>query len=707
MEIKNYFAQDAQGNIMPSANCYLYLPGTTTLATGLVDGSGIPISNPFLASGMGQITFGAPNGVYDLRVALGARDWTIKVQCADIVQAMDVTDSILGSHAENPTTRNNGQPLEPGDETWNSTDKQPYWWSGTAWVALNSSAQSLEESLRSEEGSEISGFVRTEVDRQIENVGQMLSAGAVQIYEFAELAVGYIPAGNSDLWDWKPAILAACAKGPIVTGGGRKYRTSNILIPYTVDLREAWFLPHSSVTGQHLVTMTGADSKVNFGIDADGKGIGGLEAAGDWITGSLVMQNVSGQLQATGGTQGCLKFSGSNCKIDVFARNLKIGTSTNTSIPRVATTDNTNLSAANNTLNIYAYDVQCGWVTTQENVRCETLFIDGVKDNGIYHLQGTATAGTVTVRNCDDEPVVAKQGLHIDNLTIDNCNGFTSLSGEAATVDFSVGNYHVISSDPTKTYRPLAVRAANVNAKARIGLLQGRVNLVKDTTIGGIFQIEAGSMERLDVEDINLEVHYLEGSTKILANMSRLKSFYIGNLTIRFVDDTGTLTFADKVDFRLPTVITGFSYIGKVTLISDSAELRIANVSHPLLQFGPDMELTTSSGPYIAQQNTNFPAPRTFVSAGVPAVGTWLRGDSGVIKAPFSGGVGKYRCIGSGAPGQWRASEWIVGRGLSGSRPTLTSNDVGVMYLDNTLNSNGKPVWWNGGAWVDSSGAVV
>lgn len=147
MEIKNYFAQDAQGNIMPSANCYLYLPGTTTLATGLVDGNGIPISNPFHASGMGQITFGAPNGVYDLRVALGARDWTIKVQCADIVQAMDVMDSILGSHAENPTTRNNGQPLEPGDETWNSTDKQPYWWNGTAWVALNSSAQHLEESL--------------------------------------------------------------------------------------------------------------------------------------------------------------------------------------------------------------------------------------------------------------------------------------------------------------------------------------------------------------------------------------------------------------------------------------------------------------------------------------------------------------------------------------------------------------------------------
>lgn len=147
MEIKNYFAQDAQGNIMPSANCYLYLPGTTTLATGLIDGNGTPISNPFLASSVGQIEFGAPNGVYDLRVALGARDWTIKVQCADIVQAMDVMDSILGSHTENPATRNNGQPLQPGDETWNPTEKQPFWWDGSIWVALNSGAKKLEEKL--------------------------------------------------------------------------------------------------------------------------------------------------------------------------------------------------------------------------------------------------------------------------------------------------------------------------------------------------------------------------------------------------------------------------------------------------------------------------------------------------------------------------------------------------------------------------------
>lgn len=224
MEIKNYFAQDAQGNIMPSANCYLYLPGTTTLATGLVDGNGTPISNPFLASGMGQITFGAPNGVYDLRVALGARDWTIKVQCADIVQAMDVMDSILGSHAENPTTRNNGQPLEPGDETWNSTEKQPYWWSGTAWVALNGSAQQLEEKLSEENdpafGAGMSGFNR-DLQYAPGSSGVALKSSGVSPWEFADLLT-YKPGIDPGGWDWAPVFNFILNKyGELSPGFGR------------------------------------------------------------------------------------------------------------------------------------------------------------------------------------------------------------------------------------------------------------------------------------------------------------------------------------------------------------------------------------------------------------------------------------------------------------------------------------------------------
>jgi hypothetical protein len=48
-----------------------------------------------------------------------------------------------------------------------------------------------------------------------------------------------------------------------------------------------------------------------------------------------------------------------------------------------------------------------------------------------------------------------------------------------------------------------------------------------------------------------------------------------------------------------------------------------------------------------------------------------------------------------------------VGRGTTAQRPTLTSLTQGYLYLDNTLDADGKPIWWNGSAWVDATGAIV
>jgi hypothetical protein len=62
---------------------------------------------------------------------------------------------------------------------------------------------------------------------------------------------------------------------------------------------------------------------------------------------------------------------------------------------------------------------------------------------------------------------------------------------------------------------------------------------------------------------------------------------------------------------------------------------------------------------------------------------------------------------GVGGVGTWRAASWITTKGATAFRPTLTASDVGVGYLDSTLNAAGKPIWWTGTAWVDAVGAVV
>jgi len=48
-----------------------------------------------------------------------------------------------------------------------------------------------------------------------------------------------------------------------------------------------------------------------------------------------------------------------------------------------------------------------------------------------------------------------------------------------------------------------------------------------------------------------------------------------------------------------------------------------------------------------------------------------------------------------------------AGKGTTAQRPTPGANDYGAIYLDTTLDADGKPIWWNGTAWVDATGAVV
>ena len=61
----------------------------------------------------------------------------------------------------------------------------------------------------------------------------------------------------------------------------------------------------------------------------------------------------------------------------------------------------------------------------------------------------------------------------------------------------------------------------------------------------------------------------------------------------------------------------------------------------------------------------------------------------------------------SGTTPTIRPQSWIVGKGATASRPSLSANDVGVTYLDTTLAANGKLITWQGTVWVDSTGASV
>ncbi|ENY76578.1 hypothetical protein C206_16355 [Pseudomonas putida TRO1] len=94
MELKNFFAQDDQGNVLSNATCYLFERGTENLISGLVGVTGQALSNPFSANDDGLIQFSAPNGLYELHVVKGNRRNRIPVQLTD------VSDSIADANAE-------------------------------------------------------------------------------------------------------------------------------------------------------------------------------------------------------------------------------------------------------------------------------------------------------------------------------------------------------------------------------------------------------------------------------------------------------------------------------------------------------------------------------------------------------------------------------------------------------------------------------
>lgn len=95
MEVKNYFATDAQGNVLGSAQVYLYLAGTTTLATGLQSVSGAALANPFTSQQNGLVQFKAPDNNYDLRVVKPGREFTIRIQCFDGIAFMGDLDASM------------------------------------------------------------------------------------------------------------------------------------------------------------------------------------------------------------------------------------------------------------------------------------------------------------------------------------------------------------------------------------------------------------------------------------------------------------------------------------------------------------------------------------------------------------------------------------------------------------------------------------
>lgn len=157
------------------------------------------------------------------------------------------TDRFVGVHAVAPDTRRDGSALQVADEYQNSVDGLRYSWNGTVWVALNSSAQQLEERLADPDvGARIITWVRSTITDTEKSLQNALNAQKHNLHEFSDFVVSKPNPMNPATWDWTPAIQLATDHISMI-GGGELFAPTGIYQHTTINKK-----PNVSYSGEGL-----------------------------------------------------------------------------------------------------------------------------------------------------------------------------------------------------------------------------------------------------------------------------------------------------------------------------------------------------------------------------------------------------------------------------------------------------------------------
>ena len=114
------------------------------------------------------------------------------------------------------------------------------------------------------------------------------------------------------------------------------------------------------------------------------------------------------------------------------------------------------------------------------------------------------------------------------------------------------------------------------------------------------------------------------------------------------------------------------------------------------------------NGDADSMSNINYRSIREVLSENTPSEG--FVGDRWVKPTPEFGGGWVYVCTSGSYLGSatWRmVSQFGVKKDTTANRPSVSSIESGLMYLDTKISANGKAIWYTGTSWVNESGTVV
>ena len=150
--------------------------------------------------------------------------------------------------------------------------------------------------LASPTGGGLVGMTRSSLSKAIDDVNSVISGLIVNIWEYADLAIGYDPTGvvPPSQWDWTPASTAASAYVKSKGGGWIRYPAGSY--PHTKMVKQhgvSWVGDGSSVT---YITTKASSSAVPYGlIEVEPGAVSSSHMIGMHVMGSAV----AGFAQAT------------------------------------------------------------------------------------------------------------------------------------------------------------------------------------------------------------------------------------------------------------------------------------------------------------------------------------------------------------------------------------------------------------------------
>lgn len=219
----------------------------------------------------------------------------------------------------------------------------------------------------------------------------------------------------------------------------------------------------------------------------------------------------------------------------------------------------------------------------------------------------------------------------------------------------------------------------------------------------GIYPDVIGSLEAFE-----LLVFIQENSgTTILAYLQNTltgKAYRLSNLDVYYVVNTDTTTL--NVDFFLNPQSSWSSFSFEVIkTINSVGTWAVSNIMDrsaldAITLYNLQPFVSSLAGKIAVQKCMGYSPP----ASGNHELFEYMQN----VATPAIGSPLGWLCITAGTPGTWiPVGQMGAAKNTTANRPTGVNRWQGCMYLDTTLSANGKPIWFNGSVWVDSTGASV